>query len=292
MSDPSATLPLSARAGDDRGGMSEDARRVYALLRVLHVGFPGPCAGRLESTPGFRHQGRFESCPDCLANGRVLAGCETCGGHGAIPIGGRDPYEISHQGFFGDDRRRARDLAHVRDREIERIDDLLAEQAGVSSSDRPTRAVAVRERLLAGGSFAELQCLLDRVRDENHRAYRLALSVAYQPFAEAPINPVSASVVALCEHLAGRMSQPIRVPRFATMTVAQELERIAQNGKQALWHGHRPAHAQHRHQRDQLLRDLHTDGHSTTQLAHRFGLTRQHVQRIVRTPDTGIPQAA
>jgi hypothetical protein len=36
---------------------------------------------------------RSLSCPDCLANGRVMFGCETCGGSGEIPDDGKDPMD-------------------------------------------------------------------------------------------------------------------------------------------------------------------------------------------------------
>lgn len=62
-----------------------DQRRtqIIRLLEVLNDGLPVPTR-RDASTSGFVNEPRARTCPDCLANGRVMFGCETCGGSGEV----------------------------------------------------------------------------------------------------------------------------------------------------------------------------------------------------------------
>ena len=99
-------------------------RNDHLPLPVRHV----------EGSSGFVNEKRPRTCPDCLANGRTMVGCETCGGSGVVEpsrIGlvsvadeledddtTRDPYAKNET--VGYDRTR-HDDANRRDRQIETL---------------------------------------------------------------------------------------------------------------------------------------------------------------------------
>jgi hypothetical protein len=111
--------------------------QIIRLLETMNDGLPEPIR-RDHSTSGFVNETRSRTCPDCLANGRVMFGCETCGGSGEVtparldaiaatdvlPDDGatRDPYAVSEtvQPYGVTDTGK---LGHVpaRDAEIDRM---------------------------------------------------------------------------------------------------------------------------------------------------------------------------
>jgi hypothetical protein len=73
---------------------TEDRReRIIRLIEILDQGLPEP-SRHDSSSSGFVNEQRARTCPDCLANGRVMFGCETCGGSGEVP-GGRVETAVS-----------------------------------------------------------------------------------------------------------------------------------------------------------------------------------------------------
>lgn len=95
---PVGGTPLDPTSGDRRLSASDrvrvsgfggelDAARRSAIIRLLETRddhLPEPRRRDLPTRPGFVHVRRPRTCPDCLANGRVLKGCETCGGSGVV----------------------------------------------------------------------------------------------------------------------------------------------------------------------------------------------------------------
>lgn len=115
--------------------MIADDRRAEIVWLLQHRNDHLPLPVRhVEGSSGFVNERRPRSCPDCLANGRTMVGCETCGGSGVVEpsrIGlvstvdelpdddaTRDPYQINDTVTFATDRTR-HDDAHRRDRQIE-----------------------------------------------------------------------------------------------------------------------------------------------------------------------------
>lgn len=68
--------------------MIADDRRneIVWLLAHRNDHLPLPVRHVAESS-GFVNEPRERTCPDCLANGRVMVGCETCGGGGVVQLG-------------------------------------------------------------------------------------------------------------------------------------------------------------------------------------------------------------
>jgi hypothetical protein len=63
--------------------------REAAIVRLLETQHDNlPILGRREAlgASGFSHKPRRRTCPDCLANGRSIIGCETCGGSGVVSV--------------------------------------------------------------------------------------------------------------------------------------------------------------------------------------------------------------
>lgn len=276
-----------------RGGssVSDRARHVYALLRTLLAWAPSPPASRTGSVlasqqRGFVSKSRFLTCPDCLANGRPdgMHGCETCGGRGEVPDDGPDPYESKRSTRFGGVAgERVADRTRQLDDELRRLEFQLAkpdrkvdEQAG----DVLTRAIVVRDYAYRRGSYAELERALARLRDYDPSMYELAMSVAYQPLKEEPIEPVRRFVVVLCELLAGWMPETIRVPAGVHVWTREELEARSREAKSALAFGRSEWASASRAERKRVILLLHGEGLSDGKIAARFGLTRQRVQQI------------
>lgn len=115
--------------------MIAEERRNEIVWLLTHRNDHLPLPTRhVEGSSGFVNERRPRTCPDCLANGRTMVGCETCGGSGVVEpsrIGlvsvadvfadddaTRDPYAMNET--VGYDRTR-HDDANRRDRQIETL---------------------------------------------------------------------------------------------------------------------------------------------------------------------------
>lgn len=115
--------------------MIADERRNEIVWLLTHRNDHLPLPTRhVEGSSGFVNEKRPRTCPDCLANGRTMVSCETCGGSGVVEpsrIGlvsvadelddddtTRDPYAKNET--VGYDRTR-HDDANRRDRQIETL---------------------------------------------------------------------------------------------------------------------------------------------------------------------------
>ena len=269
--------------------LTDRAARVYAILRCLLEWVPGPPATSPRTDPGFGPAGsRWATCPDCLANGRVLFTCETCGGRGEVFEGGRDPmsdppavprdHRRRAAGFGGSDREDARD----RRRRLLDIERRLGEDADVRAgriapADRETRAIDARDRLYARGSVSDVARALERLRDVDVDAYRACYSIALDPpAADVELDTRHPAGVEL---LAALVPDPVLVP--AGMLQAPDVERIARAGRAALWRGRNGWAARTRGERDALVRAAIVEGVSISTVSLRFGLSRRRVQQIV-----------
>lgn len=278
----------------------------YAIARVLLSWIPPPAGSRPAGAPGFASEtSRWETCPDCLSNDRVLPGCETCGGRGEVFVGGRDPYAEPPDsvpadprriaaGFGGADRELARDRARRTELELERLEEESRIRAGIHApGDRESRAIDARDRLYRRGSVDKVARAIESLRDLSPTDYRHVWAVVLsEPALSAPVTPVTARAFA---RLAALVPDPIVVPRGVPVDQEDETERLARDGKEALWRGRNGWARATRAERDQRIRDLHAAGDSTSAIAVRVHVTRRHVQRIVRAsePDTvAAPPAA
>lgn len=179
--------------------MSLSARK-QAIVRLLEtrddeLPLPGKAA---TVASGFSHEARTRTCPDCLANGRVSVGCETCHGRGfvdpryatiaatdALPDDGerRDPYSVNAEAKrYGLDGSR-HDAAYRRDREIES----LARQTRPALSEaemleeanhNPFGWERARAQMWHRFDYAALDLALDELRNHDPVAYR-ALHAVY-----------------------------------------------------------------------------------------------------------------
>jgi len=275
--------------------LTDRARLVYALLRTLLAWTPAPrLRSGLDQIPrGFVRTKRFVSCPDCLANDRTLPGCETCRGRGEIPDDGADPYETKEfKRFGGIAQERADDQARQLDHELRRLEYQLHRpdrREDELVSDTLTNAVELRDRMYRQGSYRALEQALHRLRDVHPLAYQLAMTVAYHPLGEPPIDPLRPAAIVVCELLGVWIDGPIRVPDFVTVSTEQEVERLAREGKGALWRGRGDWHNLKRGERDALIVAMHSDGKSPTEIGLRFNVTRRRVQQIVADKlDAGV----
>lgn len=162
--------------------MNLDRRaRIIRLLQTRDDNLPD---ARWSGTPsaerGFIHETLVrESCSDCLANGVVLRGCETCRGEGFIEYRRqRDPYatdKVIPYGMTPDRHERTRD----RDREIDRLAmqtlpppvselDIIA-----AANAHPERWEIERRRMYRRFDYALLDRALDVLRVKDQEAYHL-----------------------------------------------------------------------------------------------------------------------
>ncbi|MGH7326844.1 MAG: hypothetical protein ACREJX_00710 [Polyangiaceae bacterium] len=161
----------------------ERAEAIVRLLQTRDEHLPEPIR-RSEASSGFVHRTKAAiSCPDCLANGRVLKTCETCHGQGFTEeFRERDPYAIGLVLPFGFDVSR-HDETHDRDRQIEMLErqteppkseeDMLAD-----ANAHPYVWELARRRMYRLFDYPVLDRALELLRDVDHSAYR-ALHAVY-----------------------------------------------------------------------------------------------------------------
>lgn len=209
------------------------ARRaaIVSLLQHRDEHLPEPHR-RPESAPGFVHGARARSCPDCLANGKTMKGCETCGGFGTI-TGQRiaslavpdelpddetrlDPYAkevVSPYGFDTSRHERSRE----RDRQIDSLEHQLRPASEIDElADANRRGYAweeQRRRMYRQFDFAALDRATDDLRMRDEDAWH-ALHALYVN----GLVDVSAVFHAAAERgmrfLEERLPSPLRAPGF------------------------------------------------------------------------------
>lgn len=160
---------------------------------------------------------RTLSCPDCLTNGRAMAGCETCGGRGEIPDAGPDPYANTKVMPVGFDSTR-HDSMHDRDRKIEMLQRQTrpAPTEAELLEDANRRGYAWEEERRAmyrQYDFAELDRALDALRADAVDASH-ALNAVYVDRWLVEVGEVTPLFEELCErglaYLHGYLPDPLR----------------------------------------------------------------------------------
>jgi hypothetical protein len=270
---------------------------VYALARTQLDWIPAP-KPTLGSPDGFAHEQRFVSCPDCLANGRPMFGCETCRGRGEIPDHGRDPYENRNQSFFADDNQRRRDRARMVDAQIIRLKQLARARDNDPDAlpeDWLSRAVRLKAQQWARGDYhllEQAQDLLAMQLPMRHLGWTTFV-VEAQPLSIASEAKLRLDDVA--DWLADRMLSAIA----RTITTHQEtmallggrarsrpdhilvpLEHLQAAADAAAGKG-RWANGHTQGQRNALVIGLAAEGKTAGEIARRVGLTKRRVEQLL-----------
>jgi len=170
--------------GLETGVEGLDPVRRAAIIRLLETSddnLPQQTV-RIDAAPGFVHDDRDhrETCPDCLANDKVMFGCETCRGAGTIRTPrSRDPYAVST--VVGVDINR-HEAARERDRQIAILE--LQTKPPRSESDLLEEAnqhgyawESARERMYERFDYGPLNRALEQLREADDRAYRIIHAV-------------------------------------------------------------------------------------------------------------------
>lgn len=279
-----------------RAQPSENGRRVYALLRTLAAWAPTPRGGSYAEA-GFSAFAR--RCHACLAAGRPKpcaggppAKCDHCHGTGLIAV--KDAMDEPVRNPSQDPRRKVyfggesgKDEARRRDAVLEKLEHEESVRKGQEApADEYMAAVERRDRWHRRGSYLELGRALERLRDREPAAYAVALGVAYQPFCEAPVEPVHRVVESACELLAEWMPERVRVPPWVPVYSRDELEARAKVGRDSLWRGRTARHDLRRAERQALAVELAEGGASTTEIGYRLNVHRRTVQRWLADVET------
>lgn len=212
--------------------MIADDRRNEIVWLLTHRNDHLPLPSRhVESSPGFVNEPRPRTCPDCLANGRTMVGCETCGGSGVVepkriglvssvdelPDDGetRDPY--ANNETVGYDRTR-HDSVSARDRQIEMLKqqtrpprkefELLEEANRRGYAWEEERRAMYRQH-----DFAVLDEALDVLRSHDADAAH-ALNAVYVDGWMAEVGQITPVAEQLCERglslLSACLPDPLR----------------------------------------------------------------------------------
>ena len=261
-------------------GVVVNADRRAAVIRLLETRDEHLPSLRAQSAPpaGFVAGVRARSCPDCLANGRTMFGCETCAGRGVVEAGrlvrvaltdewrGQssrlDPYAVGAVAPFGFDPTRHQ-RGRERDGELARLADQTRPPAAVDedaeAATHPFGWERERERRWARFDYAALDRALELLRDRDVAAYRVLHAVyVYGWLEDVPARPVERGLV----FLAGVLPDPLRAP-------APEV--VGLRGMVG---------------RDAAIRRVVASGSSSARVAEEFGLSVSQVNRIVARGDS------
>jgi hypothetical protein len=231
--------------------------QIVVLYATRNDNLPLPAA-RSHAAAGFVHNVLHrESCPDCLANGRVMPGCETCGGHGYTEQREpRDPYAdglgiVQPYGVADTVK-----LGHNPDRDaaIARLDDQLAPP--VSEQD-----------LIAAANehpYAWEQARFDMFRRYDYAALERGLERLHS--ARPGLSPLTLTGLALLD---GWMPDPIRAPELVTAAVVNAAAKGRHADPRALA------------QRDEVVFKLARQGVGHGEIAAQVGLSAAQLRRIV-----------
>lgn len=258
--------------------MIDEIRRsqIIVLLETRDDHLPQPTP-HTHVDPGFVHNTPHrESCPDCLANDRVLKSCETCGGRGYLEeLHAADPYEIQQVRKYGIDPRR-HERVRDRDAQIARLDQQLApprtEQDLLDEANaHPYLWERERERKWRDYDYAALDVALELLRDHDQGGYHMLHAVYVYGWQDASAV-LEAAVERGLRFLDERMPAVIRAPGAPDPALA----------KDSLAYGKRPEHEAARERRRERVLRAHFDwGWSTEQVAVHESLSRRRVQQLI-----------
>lgn len=249
--------------------LTDDRRaEIIRLLETLDDGLPLPVVAPLSSL-GFVHRAPFrESCPDCLANGRRMIGCETCRGSGFVEgRRSKDPYDTGvNRGWQGAARIES---AKERDREIDRLEEQTApprSEAELAVSVSEERWVLERERLWRKFDYGPLSVALEDLRMADESVCR-ALHAVYVYRWLAETTPRLEQLLERgFRFVSVRLPDPLRAPAPPSVDVGQAAVSVKE--------------------RNALMRRAFRDEGATSQwLAREYRLSVSQVNRILAGED-------
>lgn len=212
--------------------MDETRRQqIIRLLQTRDQHLDERLTRRGDSTAGFAHGERARSCPDCLANGRVMPTCETCAGRGvlddleriavpdALPDDGKgnDPYAVEKVLPYGFDPAK-HDRGHALDNEIRRLgaqtrapfaslQDELAD-----ANDHPYGWELARRRMYATFDYGRLDAALQELAVADTLAYSVVHAVYVYGWQTHLVAELELIVDRGLVFISARMPDPIRAP--------------------------------------------------------------------------------
>lgn len=212
--------------------MTDERRNaIIRLLETSNEGLPEPTR-REHSASGFVNEVRPRTCPDCIANGRVMKTCETCHGSGtvspihldqvaltdALPDDGqlRDPYAVNDRvTAFSDTAKRGhvaeRDAAIDRAKKLGRDRPASELDAVKEANAEPYLWERERDARRKRFDYDALAAALELLRDRDPAACAL-LHAAYVYGWSEPSTTMEAHVERALIFIDERMPDPIRAP--------------------------------------------------------------------------------
>lgn len=203
--------------------------RRLAIVRLLETrDMYLPEQRRRDPSPaGFVHQTTWrESCPDCLANGRTLKGCETCRGRGYLEHRRqRDPYAtdvVMPYGWSADRHEARREL----DAQVGRLEAQTrppwssAADELADANSHPYGWEVARRAMYRDFDYGALDCALERLRDVDRGAYHALHEVwiyGWMPVVSAGLEAALQVGLAFLDE---RLPTPVRAPGLSTTEVA------------------------------------------------------------------------
>jgi hypothetical protein len=239
----------------------DEERRVAILWLLEHRNdhLPTMPVRRIETAPGFVNEERPSDCPDCRANGRIMFGCETCGGSGHVTPArlslvssadedsvndgsSRDPYAKNETVLpFGFDPTR-HDAERERDRQIARLGQQTSPARSESEllDEANKRGYAWEEQrrtMYRVFDFAALDLALDKLRAHDVDAAH-ALNAVYIDGWLAEVGQITPLAEQLCERallfLAEELPTPLRSDVHpAVVRMARKRDRLKQEDEEA-----------------------------------------------------------
>lgn len=282
------SLPLACEGA---GASTERRSRIIRLLETANDGLPEPRRREVPTTAGFVHADAMVVCGDCLANDRVMRGCETCHGRGVVlERRERDPYADTEKVQpYGLDA--ARKFGHVpaRDAELARLAAQTAapeqSEADILAAIQPEPWERVRAEMFARYDYAPLVLAMDDLGNRDEEAH-YALTELYsrrrlwqdsgderakrQPWHLEPSAAMRQAVDRGLAFIDARMPDLIRAPKpepAAKLAVGQ-VKRAA--GPTAMAERDR-----------EIVRAVLSEGASTETVARVWGITSRQVNRII-----------
>jgi hypothetical protein len=267
-----------------RTTLSVRRQAIVRLLETRDDNLP-ESSRRPDGVSGFvHHEKATETCPDCLANDRVMFGCETCGGRGVVErYRERDPYSVNEKtAKYGLDGAR-HDAAHARDRQIEMLGrqtrPAMSESQLLEEANRePYAWELARKRMYRLFDYEAVDLALDELRADDPSAYRALHAVYIYGW----LTTISGAAEAACERgmafLSPRLAafefargRKLRAPGPAESPMVNMIARGRHDDPKAL------------DQRNEVIRRaIYVDGIPTAEVAALYGLTVSQVNRIAR----------